>query len=369
MNGPYPDAARPRDIIADLTSLLSQPGVSSLIDGAVSGISSIANNPDVTSAVGSLASIVTSGGNKPSQPQTGASVGAPTANPTAGRAGANDPDAGTLQARPSGTRGTDSGRPANHTGAIVGGVIGGLVGLALLAALIFFCLRRRRHRKKQPPRDMDNLFEHERFDHTDGTPGLVDPYASTGPGAGLVRNATLLSSDSSHSPTTTNSYTNSYATPPSTIRTKAEMAGHAAPMTNSHSSIPATVTTGTTGTPLRRSVDTGFSDDGKYNVARSNTMTSTMSHAHGSRPLPAVPLSPVSPSSTWSHSGSNLHHSPQPPPVPPAPAGFGFSHPGPLTPYAEEPTVVEHAVDAGTVGPRKEVLPPMYDPSWHAHGR
>jgi hypothetical protein len=36
-----------------------------------------------------------------------------------------------------------SSRPQD-TGAIVGGVVGGVVGLALLAALLFFCLRKRR---------------------------------------------------------------------------------------------------------------------------------------------------------------------------------------------------------------------------------
>lgn len=400
-----------------LASILgNNPLVSSIADTIASAADSIVNDPGVKSAAGSIISEITSGGNTqapsqsqpPSQQSASAASAAggptsppePTATPTVPAVqSVSDANNGSLQPNPSGTQEVSSSKSSNNIGAIVGGVIGGLVALAVLGALLWFCRRRRKRGSMKPVRSREQMFENECFDHVDGTPGLVDPYA-TGADLNRDRASTLLSSDSSqshytspHSHSTPTSFTtpNLYSyhnrtTPQSPIVTKAMMAGHAPPppMTESHVSIPATITTaaGTFG-PGRRSTDTGFSDEGKYNVARSNTMTSTMSHHHN-RPLPTVPLSPTSaPTSNWSHSQVGLphhsygHHPHQfPPTVPPpphgAPVGLGISHPGPLTPYPEESggTVVEHAVDAGTLGPRKEMLPPMYDPAWYTvHGQ
>lgn len=344
-----------------LTSILADPGVSSLVGGAVSGISSLANNPQVTSAVGSVISVISSGGPTPAPGQESASAsptggqaqpgstanGTPSLSPT-GSSGPSEPTGSPSLTSGSGalqTRLPDGSEPKKSTniGAIVGGVVGGVVLLALIAGLLWWLCRRK---KKRQVRKKDDLFEDQDFVQT---PGVVDPYSS---GSRSLQATTMTSSSGFHSfdPSSTSldntnpSYMSdaghSYVPGPAPVMTKAQMAAAerqypAGPMSvsghgYSRASIPNSIptTAGTFGPRL--STDTGYSGDDSYGVARSNTMTSTASR----RPLPTVPLSPMSPTSPTMSNTHTLANGP--PPVPPPPGTLAHSnsisqHPGMLS--------------------------------------
>ncbi|TCD71460.1 hypothetical protein EIP91_010166 [Steccherinum ochraceum] len=69
---------------------------------------------------------------------------------------------------------------SSHTGAIVGGVLGGIGGAIIVAALIFMYLRHRRHRRENTPGQYDgHLFEAK----PDGSNGVV-PFTMGAPGMG-----------------------------------------------------------------------------------------------------------------------------------------------------------------------------------------
>ncbi|THH30379.1 hypothetical protein EUX98_g3807 [Antrodiella citrinella] len=75
---------------------------------------------------------------------------------------------------------------SSHTGAIVGGVVGGIIGGLLLAVLIFWFLRRRRHRMENSPGHYDgHLFEHK----PDGANGVV-PFTLGAPGVATATSTT-----------------------------------------------------------------------------------------------------------------------------------------------------------------------------------
>lgn len=334
-----------RQIVDQLTSLLANPDVSSLVQGAADGVSSIVNRPDVTSVLGSVVSAITGSGE---QAQTQA--GQPSSTP--------EPESSSTPA-PSSSETASSGGSKPNVAAIVGGVVGGVFGLALLAALLFLCLWCRRRKRKEPKRDHDMLFENEGFVGAEGTPGLVDPYASSSPFSSPTSH--FSSSHNRASTLTSTSSHDVYHTPSPNTKGSSQMPLiPAPPLTNSHAS----VATGTGTFGPRRSMDSDFG------VQRTNTMTST-----ASRPLPAVPLSR---SGTLNRSHNDLHRAAlqrsrtelyrQSTHSDPHDTLEGRGH---LTPYPEEspmgerpPHMVEHAVDAGALG-KKEVLPPMYNPAWY----
>ncbi|CAK9781945.1 hypothetical protein CC85DRAFT_329487 [Cutaneotrichosporon oleaginosum] len=336
-----------------ITSLLAQPAVSSLVQGAGEGLSSIFNRPDVNSVGNSIISVITAGAQETQSTQ---------ATSTAAPESSVNPPSGTPSLSPTpSTAQAASGGSKPNVAAIAGGVVGGVLGLAIIAALLFLCLWCRRRRRKEPKRDHALLFENEGFVGAEGTPGLVDPYARSSLSSPVTssfasaRNRPSLTSGSSH---------DVYHTPSPITKGQPQMPiVPAPPLTNSHASIP-TIATGAGTFGPRRSTDSEFG------VHRTSSTAS--------RPLPAVPLSrnatlsrsqndlhraALQRSHTDLHRHSTLSHSDVHVPMDP-----GYRH---LTPYPEEspmgerpPHMVEHAVDAGSLG-RKEVLPPMYNPTWY----
>lgn len=65
----------------------------------------------------------------------------------------------TVNSSPTGDSSDSSSGSKNHAGAIAGGVVGGVVGLALIAALIFFFMRRRRNGK---PTEIASIYAENR---------------------------------------------------------------------------------------------------------------------------------------------------------------------------------------------------------------
>ncbi|KAK7997909.1 hypothetical protein PG989_005949 [Apiospora arundinis] len=106
-----------------------------------SSASSPSSSQSASSSSASSTNAASSSSSTPasSSPTSSASP-SPTNHSPAG--GANSPPAA-----PPASGASSSGQ--KHTGAIVGGVLGGLAGLAILAALLFCCLRRRQRRNRR----------------------------------------------------------------------------------------------------------------------------------------------------------------------------------------------------------------------------
>lgn len=291
----------------DLTYYLDNPGFDSLVSSIVDDYMSIFSGLSFSLYTDSPTPTADDG----NPVETGAQVtGAANGGARPGN-GANvvatpppTPTAGQSSPDTANASGSSSDSSSPPIGPIVGGVVGGVTALILAAVLLYCCCRQRKGMTER-----DFLIDGEEHPHH------VEPYAPRPP-------MTQFASHASHA---------SHPSFDSSIPTQALKDGMISPAASS-----------SLGPPTPSLVD---------------TKTSLM---------PPPSLSGLSRSSTERNSLPSLPPLPSPPlPFPPS-SSQSQSHAYPQW----NDTVVEHAVDAGSLGapvpPRKEVLPPMYDPNWSA---